>query len=74
MANPEIRVGDHYIRMIAGKVPHPVEVAQVLPDKIVMHGGWEFDPHTGAEIDDYLGWGPPPKMTGSYINWAHKVQ
>lgn len=28
---------------------------------------WTFDTKTGAEIDDYFGWGPPPKITGSFI-------
>lgn len=30
-------------------------------------GPWTFDIATGAEIDEDLDWGPPPKNTGTYI-------
>jgi hypothetical protein len=30
-------------------------------------GAWTFDRMTGAEVDDYLHWGPPPLVTGSFI-------
>jgi len=41
-------------------------VTEVTHDRIIC-GDWEFDQTTGAEIDEVLGWGPPPKSTGSYI-------
>jgi len=41
-------------------------VTEVTHDRIIC-GDWEFDRTTGAEIDDVLDWGPPPKSTGSYI-------
>ena len=44
----------------------PLTVTEVTRDKIIC-GDWEFDKTTGAEIDDVLDWGPPPKPTGSYI-------
>ena len=53
-------------RMLAGTTPIKLEVTEVTPELITC-GWWTFDPKTGAEIDDDLGWGPPPKRTGSYI-------
>ena len=59
-------------RLLAGTIPVELRVSEITDDRIVC-GGWEFDKATGAEIDDDLGWGPPPKMTGSYIK-MHGVQ
>jgi hypothetical protein len=41
-------------------------VTEITSDRIIC-ADWEFDRATGAEIDDVLDWGPPPKATGSYI-------
>ena len=30
-------------------------------------GPYKFDRITGAEVDEELGWGAPPLMTGSFI-------
>jgi hypothetical protein len=64
----EIKVGDVVTRWLAGTIPMELRVTEITDDRIVC-GGWEFDKATGAEIDEYLGWGPPPKyhMTGSFI-------
>lgn len=43
-----------------------LEVKSVTANRIVGCGGWEFDPETGAEIDEALGWGPHT-ATGSFI-------
>lgn len=59
-------VGDKVTRMLAGTIPDRLRVTEVKPDRIVC-GLWEFDPATGAEIDEDLNWGPPPKWTGSFI-------
>jgi hypothetical protein len=57
--------------MLAGTVPLEVVVETVTPSGITCYGGWEFDPRTGAEIDDHLGFGPPPKMTCSFLVWRN---
>jgi hypothetical protein len=73
----DVTVGGKVIRMLAGTIPMPMTVTDVKDDRIVCTvmtddgvpfcDHWEFDKVTGAEIDDFLNWGPPPKMTGSYI-------
>jgi len=60
-----VQRGDIVTRWLAGSIPMDLRVAEVTDDLIMC--GWEFDRKTGAEIDEDLGWGPPPKMTGSYI-------
>jgi hypothetical protein len=62
----KLKVGDEVIRWLAGEIPHRLKVTKISKG-IVSCGDWTFDERTGAEIDDDLGWGPPPKMTGSYI-------
>lgn len=62
----DIRVGDQVTRMLAGSLPMPLRVTEVLPDRIIC-GAWTFDRKTGAEIDEDLDWGPPPQHTGSYL-------
>jgi hypothetical protein len=44
----------------------PLVVSSVTADRIVC-GAWQFDQRTGAEVDDGLDWGPPPKRTGSFL-------
>jgi hypothetical protein len=61
----EVQPGDVVYRYLAGEIEIPLKVQSV--ENGVINCGWEFDQKTGAEIDDYLNWGPPPKMTGSYI-------
>lgn len=60
-----IKVGDKVTRMLAGDIPMELTVQSVTDT--VIDCGWEFDRKTGCEIDDFLGWGPPPKMTGSFL-------
>lgn len=62
----DIKVGDVVTRYLAGELRLNLEVTDVTHDRIIC-GDWEFDRRTGAEIDDLLDWGPPPKRTGSYI-------
>lgn len=65
--NPNtIKIGDTVTRMLAGKVAMPLKVT-ALGDKVVTCGAWTFDRATGAEIDEDLNWGPPPMMTGSFL-------
>jgi hypothetical protein len=61
----QVKVGDTVARYLAG-LRLSLTVSELTRDKIVC-GDWEFDRTTGAEIDDVLDWGPPPKSTGSYI-------
>lgn len=63
---PELKVGQYVTRFLAGSIPMTLHVTSITDDRILC-GEYEFDRKTGAEIDDFLGWGPPPKMTGSYI-------
>ena len=63
----KVGVGDMVVRMLAGTLPMKLHVSRVT-DQIITCGDWEFDRETGAEIDELLGWGPPPLMTGSYLD------
>lgn len=73
----ELKVGDTATRMLAGKLPVKMVVREVKDDRLVMdavekegvifNGGWEFCRNTGAEIDDYLRWGPEYGATGSFL-------
>lgn len=58
-------VGDVVLRWLSG-VPEPMRlwVTAVTETRIIC-GPWEFNRETGAEIDEFLGWGPA--LTGSYI-------
>jgi hypothetical protein len=62
----ELKVGDTVTRWLAGSIPMTLPVTAVTETTIEC-ADWTFDRATGAEIDEYLDWGPPPKMTGSYI-------
>jgi len=62
-----LKVGDVVTRMLAGTIPVRLSVSAIT-DRTITCGAWEFDRATGAEIDEELGWGPPPLMTGSYID------
>ena len=63
----KVDVGDVVVRMLAGTVPMKLRVSKVT-NQVITGGDWEFDRATGAEIDELLGWGPPPLMTGSYLD------
>jgi len=57
-----------FMRMIVREVKEKSLICDALElNGTIFRGGWEFDKRTGAEIDDDLGWGPPPKSTGTYI-------
>ncbi len=64
VANPV--VGKTVTRWLAGELPMDLTITEVTDDRIIC-GDWTFHRTTGAEIDEYLGWGPPPRMTGSFI-------
>lgn len=55
-----VKEGDTVIRFVAGTMPTELEVTHVTNDRIVC-ADWEFDRISGAEIDELLGWGPPPQ-------------
>ena len=63
----KLEVGDVVVRMLAGTLPMKLRVSNVT-DQVITCSDWEFDRATGAEIDDLLGWGPTPPMTGSYLD------
>lgn len=62
----KIEVGDVVTRILAGEIPVKLKVTDIKDGRVIC-GAWEFDAKTGAEIDDDLGWGPPPKRTGSFL-------
>lgn len=62
----EANVGQFVTRLLGGTIPMTLRVTMVTEGRI-MCGQYSFDRLTGAEIDEDLGWGPPPLMTGSYI-------
>lgn len=45
----------------------------VEEDGSIFVGGWEFDRKTGAEEDEYLGWGVKHGVTGSYLTKLTEV-
>lgn len=61
----DIKAGDTVTRMLAGEIPMQLNVQSITDDLIDC--GWTFDRKTGIEVDDDLGWGPPPKHSGSYL-------
>ena len=63
----KLRVGDVAVRMLAGTLPMKLQVSDIT-DQLITCSAWQFDKATGAEIDEELGWGPPPLMTGSYLD------
>jgi hypothetical protein len=62
-----LKVGDVVVRMLAGTIPMKLRVSEIT-DELIISGAWQFDRATGAEVDEELGWGAPPLMTGSYID------
>ena len=61
----DVTVGDTVFRFLGTiGTPLPLRVSAVTEERIIC-GDWQFDKRTGAEIDEFLGWGPA--LTGSYI-------
>ena len=60
----DVKRGDTVIRLFVD-VPMKLYVQEVTDT--IINCGWTFDRKTGAEVDEDLGWGPPPKITGSYL-------
>lgn len=75
MAKFDVPVGEIVTRMLAGSVPMQLRISRVTetslfckpPDAPDFPDEWEFDKATGAEIDDYLQWGPKFGRTGSFL-------
>jgi len=62
----QVKVGDMVTRYFADERGFSLAVTGITSDRVIC-SDWEFDRATGAEIDDVLDWGPPPKATGSHI-------
>lgn len=62
----DVQSGDRVVRWLGGKIRMPLRVTAVT-EQLIDCSGWTFDRVTGAEVDDVLGWGPPPLETGSYL-------
>lgn len=58
-----LKVGDLVHRYL-GPTPMSLRVTRVTATRIFC-GDYEFDRGTGAEVDEFLSWGP--QLTGSYI-------
>lgn len=66
-----VKPGDIVYRYLAGTIEMALNVQTV--ENGIIDCGWTFDQLTGAEVDEDLNWGPPPKMTGSYILTEKKI-
>ena len=70
-----IKVGDKVTRMVAGGVPMMECTVSEIDDKFIHCGAWKFDKKTGAEVDEYLGWGVVDAdgtvRTGTYLKEMH---
>ena len=62
-----LKVGDVVTRMLGGTIPMRLSVSAIT-DRIITCSAWQFDKASGAEIDEELGLGPLPLMTGSYLD------
>lgn len=62
-----LNVGDVVTRMLGGTIPMKLPVSAIT-DRIITCSAWQFNRVTCAEIDEVLGWGPPPLMTGNYLD------
>jgi hypothetical protein len=64
-----VEPGDLVTRMMAG-LAMPLRATSV-DDAFIYCGppgvGWKFDRDTGIEVDEELGWGPPPARIGTYL-------
>jgi len=49
-----MEVGNIVTRMLAGSIPMKLEITEITEDRIIVGGGWEFNKHTGHEIDDAI--------------------
>lgn len=65
MTLADLELGDPVVRNLGG-VEMVLRVTE-MTDDVIECGPWTFDKATGAEIDEELDWGPPPKRTGSVI-------
>ena len=61
-----VKIGDTVTRWLGGTVPMTLRVTGISHAAIEC-GPYTFNRATGAEMDEDLDWGPPPKTTGSYI-------
>lgn len=63
-----VKLGDEVTRWLGGRngVRLRLRVTEI-ENGVITCDLWTFDQATGAEIDEDLGWGPPPLTTGSFI-------
>jgi hypothetical protein len=61
-----VKIGNVVSRLMGGEIEMKLKVTNVTETTIIC-GSWVFDRRTGAEIDEELDWGPPPKLTGSFL-------
>lgn len=61
-----LKVGDYVTREMCG-LKEKWKVTSITSELITIGMGWTFDPKTGAEVDDYLRWGPKYGVTGSFL-------
>jgi hypothetical protein len=76
----QLKPGNTITRLLAGEIPMPMRVVRVdgdvlhcVPNEMTQNVAvrrnliWQFDRGTGAEIDDFLRWGPAYGITGSFL-------
>jgi hypothetical protein len=62
----KLQAGSRVTRMLCGSIPQVLLVTEMTED-VIYCGSWKFCAKTGDEIDEGLGWGPPPLGTGSFL-------
>lgn len=62
-----VKVGDTGVRTFGGTLPMKRPVSKVTVE-VIPCVDWDFDRAIGAGIDDLLGRGPPPLMTGNFLD------
>jgi len=65
-----MKVGDKVTRLLAESIPMKLTITAIDEEFIHCGGGWKFDKITGAEVDEFLGWGN--ERTGSYLTELRK--
>lgn len=81
MTFTHLKVGDPFIRLLAGSIPMEMIVTKIENESLFARAknlsyessscndeaDWQFDRKTGVEIDEDLHWGPKYGVTGSFI-------
>lgn len=75
-----MKINDVVTRILGGTIAMKMVITKIDEDLITCRAAeaadmdieWTFDPRTGVEIDEDLGWGPQTGITGSYLEEINK--